>query len=125
MSDRNAELIERLEKAEAGSLELSDEVMRATHNVHDGPYAHWPSAARAFGWNCLVTTSLDAALALAERVIQERGPIDLSICGSAQVVIHHNDPCGNPLAMAFGNTPALALTIAILKARATQQETSQ
>jgi hypothetical protein len=62
------------------------------------------------------TTSLDAALALAERTVTRRGPIDLSICGSAQVVIHHADPCGSPLASSFGKTPALALCIAILKA---------
>lgn len=68
------------------------------------------------------TTSLDRALALAERTITRRGPIDLSICGSAQAVIHHHDPCGVPLAAAFGNTAALALCIAVLKATEVRDE---
>lgn len=66
------------------------------------------------------TTSLDAALALAERVIKVRGPIDMSIMGSAQVVILAADPCANALAEVTASTPALALCAAIL--RASEQE---
>jgi hypothetical protein len=63
------------------------------------------------------TTSLDAALALAERVpvAPYTGPITLTIAGSGQAGIDHSDPCRMGV-QAFGNTPALALCIAILKA---------
>lgn len=65
-----------------------------------------------------VTTSMDAALALAERVriAPYTGPISLTIAGSGQAYIDHIDPCGLGI-QAFGKTPALALCIAILKAR--------
>jgi hypothetical protein len=67
------------------------------------------------------TTSLDAALALAERVLKPpyTGPISLTIAGSGQAYIDHIDPCGMGV-QAFGRTPALALCLAILKA--TNQE---
>lgn len=73
------------------------------------------------GW----TTSLDAALALAERVLPEHGPIDLTIMGSAKVTIWSNDPCGRDLSDAFGHTPALALCIAVLKAVSVGTERSE
>lgn len=100
------DLIEKLQKTEAGSSELDVAILRtlADHHFSAGPVPAY-------------TTSLDAALALADRVVKRRGPIDLSICGSAQVMIHHQDPCGNMLASAFAATPALALCIAILKAK--------
>ena len=130
------DLIKRLEEAEAGSRELDATLWYAIHEpdvdypgirteqTEQGPRevltcelgSKWADDVGRY------TTSLDAALALAERVISQRGPIELSICGSAQAVIHHNDPCGNPLAMVYGNTPALALCIAVLKATDTGRE---
>lgn len=126
------EVIERLEAASEGSRELDCQIAVAVDGYFEMPSRYgWEAPDYGYvddegarvepghGGDQLVpryTTSLDASLALAERTIAERGPIDLSICGSAQVVIHNNDPCGNPLATAFGNTPALALCIAILKA---------
>jgi len=139
-ADTITSLIEKLEQAEVGSRELDVAIWahlnperikvvefwpaytnlqltavsftlppkRTEHVTHDkGDYLH----ARP------VTTSLDAALALAERTIKARGPIDMSIMGSAQVVILAADPCANALSEAFGNTPALALCAAILKAK--------
>ena len=68
-----------------------------------------------------VTTSLDAALALAERVIKIRGPIYMNIMGSAQVVILAADPCADALAEVTASTPALALCAAILRASEEKQ----
>jgi hypothetical protein len=133
------DLIKRLEEAEAGSRKL-DVLIAVEIDLTDARndlsarrslaiYGLETFASRASAYNNAwqtflpaYTTSLDAALALAERVISQRGPIELSICGSAQAVIHHNDPCGNPLAMVYGNTPALALCIAVLKATDTGRE---
>lgn len=97
-------LVERLEAAEVGSRSLDQAVWLATGGWEgvDAP----PS----------FTTSLDAALALADRVIAVRGPIDISIMGSAQVVILDAEPCRDAIADAYGNTPALALCIAICRA---------
>lgn len=130
------ELVARLEAASVGSRELD----AAVHLAAFPDVAAKAIELRGGFWRELIserpgggttkrimcaeghyTTSLDAALALAERTIARRGPIDMSICGSAQVVIHHHDPCGSPLASAFGKTPALALCIAILQASETAQ----
>ena len=116
-------LVEKLEAAEVGSRSLDLDIAQALsmklwgrrhphNNSHqwmteiDGKAVPIPR----------YTTSLDAALALAERVIAVRGPIDISIMGSAQVVILDADPCRDAIAEAYGNTPALALCIAILRA---------
>jgi hypothetical protein len=141
------DLIKRLEEAEAGSRELDALLARrfGWHRVEPrhmrGKGGGWIAPEDFMGVNSdgsprldslrgtdihrdppRLSQSIDAALALAERVISQRGPIELSICGSAQAVIHHNDPCGNPLAMVYGNTPALALCIAVLKAADTGRE---
>ena len=65
------------------------------------------------------TSSLNAALALAERVLDQRGPININIClaGSAQVVIDCVGPCDPIMAQVVASTPALAICAAILKAR--------
>lgn len=118
-----ASLIERVEKAETGSRELDCRVTAWGEGVAEGE--PWSEDDLAYALTdpdrtCNpppVTTSLDAALALASRVIAHRGPIDLSIAGSAQAVIHSADPCGKPLALAFGHTPALALVLAVLRAK--------
>lgn len=118
MSDHSiTSLIEKLEGAEVGSRELGNLVLAATNPYKSGPYAHWHTAAMEFDWSNEITTSLDAALALAERVIKVRGPIELSIMGSCVATILSDDPCANGLGHAFGNTPALALCIAILRAQ--------
>ena len=61
-------LIERLEGAERGSRELDYEI----HDALFGPVAHNPDLPRRDGWGPglrpMFTTSLDAALALAERL---------------------------------------------------------
>lgn len=118
------ELVARLEVASEGSLELSDAVMEAAHNIHDGPYAHWPSAARAFGWDCLVTTSLDAAIALAERVLPGwmRNFDELN---GGHWVAGLFDRASLAHRVATAPTPALALCIAILKAATTPSSPHQ
>jgi hypothetical protein len=95
-------LIARLEAAEAGSRELNGDVASATVG-----FMAWDGEP--------ITQSLDAALALAERVLPDhmRGPISLCIAGSAEAYIDHVDPCGDSV-KAFGKTPALALCICIL-----------
>jgi len=126
-------LIERLEAASEGSDELSAQILAAlvapkgatvkqspfnsAWCVWDGPRL-WE--ARGADHRLIVsspTTSLDAALALAERVLvmPYKGPISLTIAGSGLAHIDHIDPCGEGV-QAFGNTPALALCIAILRA---------
>ena len=111
----NTSLIARLESAGEGSVELDREVWTACGMA---PQFHGPFDAAGKGvWNGPhLSHSLDAALALAERVIEKRGPIDISIMGSAQVTIHADDPCANVLADAYAATPALALCLAILRA---------
>ena len=114
------DLIARLEAASEGSGALDDLVGRAIGciltGITDGVWGVKPG-----GW----TQSLDAALALAERVLPEHGPIDLTIMGSAKVTIWSNDPCGRDLSDAFGHTPALALCIAVLKAVSVGTERSE
>jgi hypothetical protein len=110
----HSELVARLEDASEGSREL-DILIQAALRPHDNSV--WWIAQPP------VTTSLDAALALAERVrvAPYTGPITLTIAGSGQAYIDHIDPCGLCV-QAFGNTPALALCIAILRATATQPD---
>lgn len=109
-------LIERLEAAEVGSREFDCEVWC----IFDG----WAGVDKP---PC-VTTSLDAALALAERVLpgwrmhvlqdqdgmyQTDNAAKRWFCG-----IHEKRGPGN--VMAHAPTPALALCIAILKAKETK-----
>lgn len=96
------ELIARLEAAEAGSIELDVAIWDA---MGGWSVSHPPA----------YSSSIDAALALAERVLPDhmRGPISLCIAGSAEAYIDHVDPCGDSV-KAFGKTPALALCICIL-----------
>lgn len=107
-------LVEKLEAAEGGSRELDEAIWLACglERKVSGPV----DAGKGVWAGPHVSYSLDAALALAERVIAVRGPIDISIMGSAQVVILDADPCRDAIAEAYGNTPALALCIAILRA---------
>lgn len=116
-------LIAKLEAAEAGGPVLDRDIFSLfdervpVEGIENGRYAFENEP----GWYCSIpdfTTSLDAALALAERVLVSPyvGPISLTIMGSGQAFIDHIDPCGEGIG-ALGNTPALALCLAILKAR--------
>ena len=108
MSDQTiTSLIEKLEGAEVGSRELDCAIWTAT-----GGWDH-------VGRPPTFSTSLDAALALAERVLDERGPININIClaGSAQVVIDSVGACDPVMAQVVARTPALALCAAILHAQ--------
>lgn len=142
-------LIERLEKAESGSRELDCEIMALTYRWeqrHIGgtcwddyqgtccPGARhldwvwvdpeddkWKTTARE-GYE--FTTSLDAALALAERMLP-------GCCPGIAKNVHYKDWYAwlgdkeeeGPLDLGNGrsSSPALALTAAILKARATSK----
>jgi len=103
-------LIARLEAAEAGGRELDYEIRDALNDPH---------------WNIRVpadwTTSLDAALALAERVLPG-WQITLSTKGGEMPPWVQIYPLpleeDNYLDPEFAATPALALCIAILKAKA-------
>lgn len=125
----NTELIARLEAAEVGARELDAMIWdieddRPRWSVGDDfpIYKQAPEDNVAFEGPPSYTTSIDSALALASRVITNLGPIDLTIMGSAEVSIHSNDPCDNPLASAFGKSPALAICIAILRALDAQEQ---
>lgn len=129
MTDTTTSLIEKLEGAEVGSRELDAYVWASVNGYelfeHDG--AGWRYRMRPddimrherTSYISPVTTSLDAALALAERVLDQRGPININIClaGSAQVVIDSVGPCGPVMAQVVARTPALALCAAILRAQ--------
>ena len=120
-------LIEKLEGAEVGSNALSDQVLSACGYVETRfpmdscPYWVHPSAPKTVlsVSQESVTTSLDAALALAERVLDQRGPININIClaGSAQVIIDSVGPCDPRMAQVVARTPALALCAAVLSAQ--------
>lgn len=129
-------LIERLEKALRGDRVLTGQLVEAL-----GGEVHWSHkrislAVRNIpgeGWShgshwvsCPdYTGSTDKAARLAQVAITGAGMISLDIAGSAQVTIHHTDPCAPALAESiYGNTPALALCIAILKARTAASSSS-
>jgi hypothetical protein len=109
------DLTKRLEEAEAGSLELDVTIWGATGGWS---VAHPPA----------FTTSLDAALALAERVLPEGWTAEIKTGARPfhRAIIHpkyqmenKQDRCPMGLSKA---TPALALCIAILKATDTGRE---
>lgn len=115
------DLIERLERAEAGDRNLDADISIAVfdsqvkrerqmlpsfvHHMGDGYWSPIPP----------YTTSLDAIVALIGEKSPLRGPIHLDIAGSGFCALEPTDPCGDPVT-AFGNTPALALCIALLRA---------
>lgn len=141
MSDHSiTSLIEKLEGAGVGNRELDALVSVAlkldckpnlTDDLHSlrpirkddhcAPGTYWfvQRSGMSLRTSEPVTTSLDAALALAERVLDQRGPININIClaGSAQVVIDSVGPCGPVMAQVVARTPALALCAAILRAQ--------
>lgn len=131
-----SDLIERLEKAEAGSRELDALVWCAT--VPGGATYDTGRSRVTYpdkSWAIItsfspVTTSLDAALALAERVMPDHNWSVgcLPVSDEADYEEHHSfgallySRYTKPYdAMAHGASPALAVVTAVLKAQGTQQ----
>lgn len=133
-------LIERLEAAGEGSRELDAEVWMDLvecdrlwrrwapvdeHHGHGEPQPgalyYAPHCAQVFV-TPEVTTSLDAALALAERVLPDLTKINVWTYVRGK---HHHceiETDEDEFDALNASTPALALCIAILKARATQEQ---
>ena len=118
-------LIARLEAAETGSAELDyliDEALSEWRNIGGGFAVHKVTGERrrnSFDYTAPVTTSLDAALALAERVLPGCG---WSVSMDDRMGWYQSDIgkdhylfAGEP-SRSLARTPALALCIAILKA---------
>jgi len=98
------DLLARLEVAEAGSLELDVAIWDA---MGGWSVAHPPA----------VTTSLDAALALAERVLPGcRCMVERDFDGNGWAMVQRSGTFNAERVMTDGNTPALALCAAVLKA---------
>lgn len=114
-SDLPTELVARLEVASEGSDELDHAMSMATGILLTGIKENGEWGVKKGRW----TQSIDAALALAQRALPRewRGPIDLCIAGSGIAYMNATDACGPLPIKQFGNTPALALCIAVLKAR--------
>lgn len=120
------DLIERLEKAESGSRDFDadmsivifdSQVKRErqilqsfVHHMGDGDWSVIPA----------YTTSLDAIVALIGERSPLRGPIALEMAGSGFCAIESTEPCQDPVT-AWGNTPALAACIALLRAIQTKE----
>lgn len=113
-------LIERLEAAEVGSRELDAAIWYALIETCGGKpdkdmIGRWPD----------YTTSLDAALALAERVLPG-WHWELDNVGGSPYAANLTNPvgrfliCGDTEVYSTAPTPALALCIAILKAKETK-----
>lgn len=128
-------LIERLEKAEGGSRELDAEIARLFGGQAIARFGDWDCREDGTGiWRPLprYSSSLDAALALAERVCPDHHSSvgNLPISDDADYEEHHHfgallySRYTKPYdALGHGATRALAVCIAILKARATQEQT--
>ena len=102
-------LIARLEAAEAGSSHLDGEIQWMLDGTDYGPKSY--------------TTSLDAALALAERVGFPAYSGEIQPSGRWKWKIASNAPLGASVRgpkwpSGVAKTPSLALCIAILKAKA-------
>lgn len=131
------DLIERLAKAKSGSRELDcalyvalgrrpswlgdGGILWVDTKDRAGPVVRFAYDGKPSTGNPPVndtpayTTSLDAIVALIEEKSPSRGPVTLLMAGSAEAYIDSADPCG-PTVKAFGQTPALALCIALLRA---------
>jgi hypothetical protein len=126
------DLIKRLEEAEAGSRELDREIAKLIDKAEWDKCANWASMPcgappdvidrDALRWLPAYTTSIDGALALAERVLPEWRPMLRAHTGywrahlAAPNLDYANDRTGR------ASTPALALCIAVLKATDTGRE---
>lgn len=125
MPETITSLIEKLEGAEVGSVEL-DALIYSHLNctliprrADYRPRRRWPDGSMTHQRK--VTTSLDAALALAERVGIRPYQADASIKGRWSWMVVTESRLGNleanPYARATASTPALALCAAILRAK--------
>ena len=121
------DLIARLEAAEAGSRELDSRIVYALDLAPHGfwripgvEHGTWAAAGNTTWVAPHYSTSLDAAMALAERVLPGwEGEIDFGRRGFA--CLHPEQPYPAHLEYnAEASTPALALCAAIL--RASEQE---
>lgn len=118
MSDQTiTSLIEKLEGAEVGSVEL-DALIYSHLNctliprrADYRPRRRWPNGSVTHQRK--VTTSLDAALALAERVL----PGEIWVCEFGPSSSHVGLKNARFIIEESGNTPALALCAAILRAQ--------
>lgn len=133
-------LIERLEAAEVGSRELDglihrlifpDEMLMTDPGsagpvkraavyqpVGSLPDIHGQVVAECLPGVARYTTSLDAALALAERVLPGSLTWRTESGGTSFTAAFWDDPEYEPVGAGRAPTPALALCIAILRARA-------
>lgn len=102
----NAELIARLEAAEVGSMEFDGEVSAATVGwlEHDGSP---------------ITTSIDAVIALAERVLSSK---EWMIVKSTEGVTAEYAVAFIPETFGYGATAPLAACAAILRALDAQEQ---
>lgn len=130
-----SDLIERLERAEAGSRELDVAIcllLVPNEAQPNGGWRYWPTPDSEVSSidPRRVTTSLDAALALAERVLPDHdwSVGCLPVSDDADYEEHHSfgallySRYTRPYdTMAHGATPALALVTAVLKAQGAQQ----
>ena len=108
----HSELVARLEGASEGSRELDAEIDVVFPSPGTPPNYEWPrELVPAY------STSLDAALALASRVLPGWDFIVGRTNGG--LTIHAQVGPGE---MQFGNTPALALCIAVLRAKEPQPD---
>lgn len=125
-------LIARLEAVETGSAELDyliDEALSEWRNIGGGFAVHKVTGERrrnSFDYSAPVTASLDAALALAERVLPG-WVYQIDVQSDLSWVLAAPDWWAPALAQgpearggqsSVAKTPALALCIAILKAKA-------
>ena len=119
-------LIERLEAAGEGSRELDAEIARLFGGQAIARFGDWDCREDGTGiWRPLprYSSSLDAALALAERVLPDLTKINVWTYVRGK---HHHceiETDEDEFDALNASTPALALCIAILKARATQEQT--
>ena len=121
------DLIKRMEEAEAGSRELDAAIADLFNPVpdqYDGFAGRWPfvEGSPFSDQTPPVTTSLDAALALAERVLPGWcWMIERHKNGTATAGLHEWNAY-READLFTANTPALALCAAILKATDTGRE---
>lgn len=114
---KHAELIAKLEVADHGSYEIDGEILNVAV-LHGFDYKGGPVP--------LFSDSIDAALALAERVLPGYWWLVRSDEGESDSfanmgLIGTNPNMGAPCYPAFAPTPALALCISILRALEAQQ----
>ena len=127
MTDTITSLIEKLEGAEVGEVRLDVEIAKSCgYYVPPGPMQGWHDPdGKHIGLPPRFSQSLDAALALAERVLPGwEGEIDFGRRGFA--CLHPEQPYPAHLEYnAEARTPALALCAAILRAQSEARATGE